>query len=87
MKIDIIKYASVIIVFIVILYIMFDDIQQKNKVLDKHSKTFIDSLRIEINALKDERLKLQRSIDSLQSTINISETDLKQRIKKLRNAK
>jgi hypothetical protein len=66
---------------------MFDDIQQKNKVLDKHSKIFIDSLRIEINALKDERLKLQRSIDSLQSTIDISETDLKQRIKKLRNAK
>lgn len=87
MKIDIIKYASVIIVFIIILYIMFDDIQQKNKVLDKHSKIFIDSLRIEINALKDERLKLQRSIDSLQSTIDISETDLKQRIKKLRNAK
>lgn len=87
MKIDIIKYASVIIVFIVILYIMFDDINQKNNALDKHTKIFIDSLRIEINALKDERLKLQRSIDSLQSTIDISETDLKQRIKKLRDVK
>lgn len=87
MKIDIIKYASVIIVFIVLLYIIFDDINQKNNVLDKHSKIFIDSLKIEINALKSERLKLQKSIDSLQTTIYISELDLKQRIKKLRDAK
>lgn len=87
MKRDIIKSIIISIVFIVILYIIFDDVKQKNNALDKHTKIFIDSLRIEINSLKDERLKLQRSIDSLQSTIDVSETDLKQRIKKLRDAK
>lgn len=87
MKIDIIKYASVIIVFIVILYIIFDDIQQKHNVLDKHSKTFIDSLKIEINELRSERIRIKQSIDSLQKTIDQKESDLFKRIKDLRNGK
>ena len=87
MKRDIIEYVIVGCIFIAVLYLLFSDITYKHKALDKYSKTFTDSLKIEINALRSERLKLQRSIDSLQTTIDISESDLKQRIKKLRDAK
>lgn len=87
MKRDFILYILAVFVFICVIFIYIDNTKQITDALDKHSKMFTDSLKIEINALKDERIKLQKSIDSLQKTIDVSEADLKQRIKKLRDGK
>lgn len=87
MKRDFILYILVVFVFVCVIFIYIDNTKQITDALDKHSKMFTDSLKIEINALKSERIKIQQSIDSLQKTIEGSEIDLKQRIKKLRDAK
>jgi cell division protein FtsB len=87
MKSYIIPVTISIVLIVCLLFIYIDNTKRLSDVLDKHSKMLSDSLRIEINELRSERIKIKQSIDSLQKTIDQKETDLFKKIKDLRNGK
>jgi hypothetical protein len=87
MKSYIIPVTISIVLIVCLLFIYIDNTKRLSDVLDKHSKMLSDSLRIEINELRSERIKIKQSIDSLQKNIDQKETDLFKRIKDLRNGK